>query len=97
MQIEPNSDQIEAMGIAKDSPLGRLMLAILEEGSASTLDEARRLARLQLLKAAGRKYYRLTTPQQDKAAAERLKRRVNPTLETAKTGVSRASAVEGRA
>ena len=84
------SDRMEAMGVAGNSPLGRLILAILEEGSANTLTEARQLARLQLLKAAGRKYYRVTSPKQDRAAVERFKRRVNPTLETAKTGVSSA-------
>jgi hypothetical protein len=82
------SGAIEAMGVAKNSPVGRLMVAILDEGTASTLPEAYELAKVQLWKAAGRKHYKVMTPRQDKARAERLKAQVNATLESGKSGHS---------
>lgn len=70
------------------SPMGELMRRILADDPGLSFEQARSLARKQLLKAAGRKNYRVTTPRQDEVAAERMKARVNPTPETAKTGVS---------
>lgn len=68
---------------SKESPVGLLMQRILEESPDLSLEDARNLAQAQLVKASGRRVYKVTTPAQDKESRERFSRRFNPTLEMA--------------
>jgi hypothetical protein len=68
---------------SKQSPLGLLMQRILEETPDMGFEDARKLAQTQLVKASGRRAYKVTTPAQDKESRERFSRRFNPTLEMA--------------
>ena len=60
---------------------------ILDESPELSFEEARQLARTQLLKAAGKKNYRVTTPKEDRQTVERFRRRVNPTWELPRTAI----------
>jgi hypothetical protein len=68
---------------SKQSPVGLLMQRILEETPDLSFEDARKLAQTQLVKAGGRRVYRVTTPAQDRQSAESFRRRSNPTSETA--------------
>src|SRR5215469_7291002 len=74
-----------------ESPVGSLMQRIWEESPDLSFEECRQLAQRQLLKAAGRKNYRVTTPGQDAANLRRMNPRVDATRESAKSKVSSAS------
>jgi hypothetical protein len=69
---------------SRNSPMGSLMQRILAESPELSFEEAHQLARTQLLKAAAKRNYRVTTPKQDKAAVEQFRKRVNPTRESGK-------------
>jgi hypothetical protein len=60
------------------------MRRILDESPDLTFEQARQLTQQQLLKAAAKRNYRVTTPKQDVETAKRFKRRVNPTQESGK-------------
>jgi len=62
------------------------MQRIIAESPEISFEEARKLAKEQLLKAVGRKRYYVTTPKQDKARAESFNRRVDAVLESGKSG-----------
>jgi hypothetical protein len=74
------------------SPVGSLMRRILDELPDRTFEQARQLANQQLLKAAAKRNYRVTMPRQDKETAERFRKRVNPTPESGKSGLSKEAA-----
>jgi hypothetical protein len=60
------------------------MRRILDESPELSFEEARQLARTQLLKASARRNYRVTTPKQDKERAEQFRKSVNATRESGK-------------
>ena len=60
------------------------MRRILDESPDLTFEQAKQLAKTQLLKAAGRKNYKITTPKQDRERVERLKLRSDATPESGK-------------
>lgn len=64
---------------SKESPVGLLMQRVLEESPDLSFEEARNLAQTQLVKASGKRIYRVSTPGQDKERAESFRRRFNPT------------------
>lgn len=68
---------------SKGSPVGLLMQRILEESPDLTFEDARALAHAQMLKASGRRVYRVTTPAEDKKRAASRPSRVDGTPETA--------------
>ena len=70
---------------AAKSPAAALMRRILEEKPSMSIDEARQVAHNQLLKAAGRKNYRVSTPSQD----EKRFARFDATLKSGKTAYPR--------
>jgi hypothetical protein len=63
------------------SPVGKLMRRILEESPDISFQDARNLAKEQLLKAGGRRKYQVFTPKQDAKRAARF----NAIPETAKS------------
>lgn len=68
---------------AKHSPMGKLMARIAAESAGIDFEECRDLARAQLLKAARRKVYSVTTPRQDSQRADKLASRADAMLEMA--------------
>src|SRR5215470_17150721 len=76
----------EAGDTCRNSPVGLLMQRIIAESLEISFEEARKLAKEQLLKAAGRKRYYVTTPGEDARERQRMARRVNPVLESGKSG-----------
>jgi len=69
---------------SRNSPVGALMRRILDESPDLSLEQAKQLTQQQLLKAAAKRNYRITTPGQDRETAERFRKRVNPTRESGK-------------
>src|SRR5215469_3420939 len=61
---------------SRNSPAGSLMRRILDESPDLTFEQAKQLTQPQLLKAAAKRNYRVTTPRQDEETAKRFKRRV---------------------
>ena len=74
---------------SRNSPVGSLMRRILDESPDLTFEQAKQLARPQLLKASAKRNYRVTTPKQDKETVEQFRRRVNPTRESGKDFLAR--------
>jgi hypothetical protein len=60
------------------------MRRILNDSPDLTFEQAKQLAQTQLLKAAAKRNYRVTTPKQDRETAEQFRKRVNPTRESGK-------------
>ena len=58
-----------------NSPVGKLMVSILEETPGIDFEEARKQAQECLHKAAGRKSYRIYTPSQEQRSRDRLNAR----------------------
>ena len=75
------SEYLEASGIGLKSPVGSLSERILAESPELSPEEIVQLARNQLLKAAGRKKCRVTTPKQDAASLARFKTEARGTPE----------------
>ena len=72
---------------SRNSPVGSLMRRILDESPDLTFEQGRQLAQAQLLKAAGKRNYRVTTPKEDRQTVERFRKIVNPTLELPRTPI----------
>lgn len=66
----------------KDSPVGALMVRILNESPELSFEHARTQAHLQLAKAAGRRRFKVTTPAQDRANLESFRRRARDVPKT---------------